>query len=169
MIREYLKKRRTRKTFQELLDKNVVESVLQGKLNAGVLQLKPAAMELIVAVVRGNTPEVVAERMACVVDVSAKNNAMVFDMVSSMVIVAYGMFPQHQWGSGNRFTLVQELREQLGEDIKIIHCARRGVYGNLGSRTRMSYSFVVSGFVEMLGLLVTMNFGETKDLGDTDA
>ncbi len=169
MIREYLKRRRTRKTFQELLDKNVVESVLQGNLNADVLQLKPAAMELIVAVVRGNTPELVVERMGCVVDVAARNNAMVFDMVSSMVIVAYGIFPQQHWGFGNRFTLVQELTAQLREDIKIIHCARRGVYGILGSRTRVSYSFVVSGFVEMLGLLVSMNFGETRDLGDTDA
>jgi hypothetical protein len=169
MIREYLKKRRTRKTGGEFIDKNVVEAVLEGKLNADLLQLKPAAMELIVAVVRGDTPQVVAERMGCVVDVATKNNAMILDMVSSMVIVAYGIFPQPQWGSGNRLTLVQELTEQLREDVKIIHCARRGVYGNLGSRTRMSYSFVVPGFVEMLGLFVSMNFGETRDLGDADA
>ena len=120
MIREYLKKRRTRKAFQELLDKNVVASVLKGNLNADVLQLKPAAMELIVAVVRGNTPKLVAERMGCVVDVAAKNNAMVLDMVSSMVIVAYGMFPQQHWGPiphRQRPRLSQQQLWQLGFDL----------------------------------------------------
>jgi hypothetical protein len=32
----------------------------------------------------------------------------------------------------------------------------------------MSYSFVLPGFVEMIGRLATMDFGETKNLDDTD-
>lgn len=168
MIREYLEKRRTRRILRKYISEDAVESVMRGTLNVDVHQLKPAVMELVVAVVRGATSEVVSERMGFVADVAIKHGGTVVDLVSSIVIVAYGMFPQQQV-VGKRSTLVRELAEQLQENVKIVHCARSGMYGNLGSNARMSYSFVVPGFGEMLGVLASMEFGETRELHETNA
>ena len=86
-----------------------------------------------------------------------------------MVIVTFGMFGQ-QPTTANRDALIQELRQRLQSDIKIIHCAHHAVYGQLGSKTsRIAYTFVVDGFIEMLGQLNSMRFGEAAEFGASDS
>jgi len=165
MIRKYLN-RRTRNVLQQYVAKDALEAITQGKLDDDdCRRLIPASIELVIAEVDGPAPEVVSERMGQVADIASKHGGVVVTLISSIVIIAFGMLSNREERSGNRFTLAKELAEQLATNVKIIHCARDGVYGNVGNLRRMSYGFVVPRFVEMMGLLASMKFGETRDLG----
>ena len=86
-----------------------------------------------------------------------------------MVIVTFGMVGQ-QPNTANRHALVEELRQRLQFDIKSIHCARHALYGQLGSKTsRMAFTFVIDGFMEMLGQLASMRFGEVTEFGASES
>jgi hypothetical protein len=126
-----------------------------------------AKLQVIVAVVRGSTPEIVAERMGLVTYIAPAHGAVVDTLVSSMVIMTFGMFGQEPTAA-NRDALLEELRLRLRSDIKVIHCARNGLYGTLGGM-RLSFTFVIDDFVEMLGQLNSMEFGEIQEFGTPDA
>ena len=149
--------------FLRPLQRSALERILANK---DFNELKRGTLEVDVAVVRGDTPEVVSERMGLVAEIAMKHGAVVDTLVSSMVIVTFGMFGQ-QPTTANRDALIQELRQRLQSDIKIIHCAHHAVYGVLGS-SHFAYTFVVDGFIEMLGQLNSMQFGEAAEFGASD-
>jgi hypothetical protein len=58
---------------------------------------------------------------------------------------------------------------QFNNNAKVIHCEGLGVYGILGNNRRLSYGFVVPGFIEMLGKLSSIQFGESQEFEQHDA
>jgi hypothetical protein len=86
-----------------------------------------------------------------------------------MVVVVFGM-PYPPPNTASRHAFAEELRQRLESDIKIIHCARQAVYGTFGhGGQRLAYTFMMDGFIEMLGQLHSMPFGEVMEFGASDA
>lgn len=161
MIQEFLEKRRVRKIFGKLVDSETVESLLCD--GAQVQPLKRGRIEFIIAFVRGESPARVSERIARVADLAVTHGATVHDLVGALVIVAFGTHPSSPPESGGRPSLVQSLREQLAGDVKIVHGSADGHYGLFGSKTRMSYTFLVPQFDSVLGALSQLQFGESEE------
>lgn len=161
MIHEFLERRRVRKIFGKLVDSETVESLLRE--GAQVQPLKHGHIEFIVAFVDGESPAQVSERIAQVADLAVTHGATVHDLVGALVIVAFGTHPASLPESGSRSSLVQALREQLAGGVKIVHGAADGHYGLFGSETRMSYSFLVPQFDQILGALSRLEFGQTEE------
>ena len=161
MIHEFLEKRRVRKAFEKLVNPETVESLLRD--GAQPQQLKQGRIEFVLAFVRGESPAQVSERTARVADVAVTHGATVHDVIGALVIVAFGTHPSSSPESGSRSWLVHALREQLASDVKIVHGAADGHYGLFGSETRMSYSFLVPQFDQILGALSRLQFGESEE------
>ncbi len=161
MIHEFLEKRRVRKIFGKLVDSETVESLLRDGVQPQ--QLKPGRIELVLAFVRDESPVQVCERIARVTHLATTHGATVHDLVGALVIVAFGTHSASLPDSGSRSSLVQALREQLAGDVKIVHGAADGHYGLFGSETRMSYSFLVPQFDQILGTLSRLQFGESEE------
>ena len=161
MIHEFLEKRRVRKAFEKLVAPETIESLLRD--GAQPQQLKQGRIEFVLAFVRGESPAQVSERTARVADVAVTHGATVHDLIGALVIVAFGTHPASSPVSGSRSSLVQALREQLVSDVKIVHGAADGHYRLFGSETRMSYSFLVPQFDQILGALSRLQFGESEE------
>jgi hypothetical protein len=101
--------------------------------------------------------------VARVADLAVAHGAVVHDLVGALVIIAFGTHPAASPQSSGRASLVQALREQLVSDIKIVHGASDGHYGLLGGETRMSYTFLVPQFDQILGTLSRLQFGESEE------
>jgi hypothetical protein len=161
MIREYLEKRRVRKTFEKLVDPETVEALLR---DGGVEpSIKQGRIEFVLAFVRGEGPSQISERMARVADIAVEHDATVYDLVGGLVIVAFGTHPASSPQAGSRALLVQALREQLASDVKIVHGSSDGHHGLFGSETRISYTFLVPQFDSILGALSRLQFGESEE------
>lgn len=164
MIHEFLEKRRVRKAFEKLVAPETVESLLRDSPQGPQVQpLKHGRVDFILAFVRGGSPTQVSERIAQVADLALTHGATVHDLVGALVIMAFGTHPTSLPESGSRSSLVQALREQLASDVKIVHGAADGHYGVFGSETRMSYSFLVPQFDQILGALSRLPFGESEE------
>ena len=77
--------------------------------------------------------------------------------------MAFGTFPIDE-PSGSRQQLVSHLRQQFGIDIKIVHGAADGHFGNFGNDRRIRYTFTFPGFNAALTTLGNLEFGQTEEL-----
>jgi len=166
MFRKFLQRRRIQKVFENYVSKETLAALLAGKLDPQVGQLKEATVEVVIATVRGESPETIKQRMGTLADIALKHGAVVQNLISSVVIITFGALPFAHNPSGDRFVVAQEFVQALKDDVKVVHCKRDGKFGNVGGPHLLSYSFIIPGFLEMLGVLAAMNFGETRDVSD---
>lgn len=167
MIRKILEKRRARKIFEKVVRPEIAQALLQQ--GAELPPIKHGRIEFILAFVRGDSPSQISERMARVADLAVAQGAVVSDMVSGLVIAAFGMHPAAPPVSGSRSSLVHAMLQQLTGDVKILHGATDGHYGLFGSQTRLSYTFLVPQFDRALGALSRLDFGDCEELTRVDA
>jgi len=99
-----------------------------------------------------------------VADLGTERGAMVFRAYGQTIIMAFGTFPPAQHSAGARNALVAELRKELGEDVRIVHGAVDGQFGNFGSETRIDYNFTFPRFKETLARLDQMEFGQAQEV-----
>ena len=161
----FLERYRLRKTFSEYVSKDVIDDLLSGKVtDEDLRKLKNGQIEFVLVAVRGETPQIISERMGKVADIACQHNGIIDSLVSSLVIIVYGIFDFDVQQQGDRLTLIEALNQTFKDDIKIVHGSESGCFGNLGGDTRMSFSFIVPNFINALGLLANLSYGETKQV-----
>jgi len=129
MIRAFFQRRKLRREFGKFVDSKTFDEL---STDLSSRPLKSGRIDYVLAFVRGESPAEISERVARVASLAATHNAMVYDMVSALVIMAFGTQPKSSPGSGDRSSRVHALHEQLGADIKILHGAADGHYGLFG-------------------------------------
>lgn len=160
MIRKLLQRRKIKREFGKLVDVKTFDAL---KRDLSSRPIKSGRIDFVLAFVRGESPAEISERVARVADLADSHNAMVYDVVSALVIVAFGTHPTTSRNSNDRSALVHAIHEQLGAEIKILHGAAGGHFGLFGREARLSYTFLVPHFDRMLGVLGRLQFGETKE------
>src|SRR5215207_5292894 len=105
MIRTYLERRRVKRVFSKLVDAETVESLLQD--GGEIPPIKQGSIEFVIAFIRGESPSQISERMARVADLAMEQGAVVYNLVSGFVIVAFGTHAHPPPKSGSRALLVQ--------------------------------------------------------------
>jgi hypothetical protein len=80
-----------------------------------------------------------------------------------IITSGYGLFPAAQHSASSRTILINDFLQQLSGNIKIVHGATAGHFGNFGSSKRMSYTFVVPKFDLALARLGQIEFGKTEE------
>jgi len=104
--------------------------------------------------------------MALVTDLAIKHQAMIFELISGIIVIAYGIFDSQADDDQNRSKLCEELRTQLADDVKIVYGEAQGHVGNLGSAARGSFSLIVPGFLNALSALAGLPFGAICEYAD---
>ena len=161
MIWKILESRRVRRIFGKVVDPETVESLLRDGVERQ--PLRHGRIEFVVAFVRGESPSQISERTAKVIDIATRDGAMVHDLIGALVIMAFGTHPASIAKSASRTSLVDDLRGQLGGDIKLVHGAADGHHGLFGSEKHMEYSFWVPNFDAILGTLSRLEFGQVEE------
>jgi hypothetical protein len=161
----FLEQYRLHKTFSKYVSKDVLDDLLSGKVtDEDFRTLKDGQIEFVLIAVRGETPQIISERMGKIAAIACQHNGIIDSLVSSLVIVVWGMIEFDTKQQGDRFTLIEALNKTFGDNIKVVHGSENGCFGNLGSDTRMSFSFIVPSFINALGLLANLPYGETKQV-----
>jgi hypothetical protein len=160
MIRKILLRRKLKREFGKLVDPKTFDELSK---DLSSCPIKSGRIDFVIAFVRGENPAEISERLAQVADLAVNHGAMVYDMVSALVIMAFGAHPTSSPNSSDRSALVHALHEQLRADIKILHGAADGHYGLFGGKSRFSYTFLVPHFDRMLAALGRLQFGESKE------
>ncbi len=166
MIKEFFERRRTRKLFKDLVSPAVLDYMLSNPSRDDVRKLMKGTLEVILISIRGESPEVISARMGEVSDLSVEHNAVVESLISSLVVVVYGMVHFKDASTGDRSTLLSALRQKFGSDIKIVCLTSKGDFGNIGGKSRMAFSFIIPCFLDAIKFLAETPFGETREFQD---
>jgi len=126
-------------------------------------KIMPGKIDFVLAFVRGDSPEEVSERMGLVSDLVAECGWIEFGMVAGMVVIASGMIVLADRSPLSRQALVGQLHKEFGLNVKIVHGAADGHFGNFGSNRRMSWTFTVPQFDQALAVLGHSAFGEVHE------
>ena len=125
--------------------------------------LREAQIDFICTAVRGDTAQIISERMGLVTDLAAQHGGIVFDQISGIVIVAYGTISFKSDSIQAPVSFREALRMQLGMNMKTVYGTAPGHFGCMGGKTRMSFSLIVPGFLDALALLATVPYGEIRE------
>ena len=156
----FFAKRRLKKQLSEYLDPEAVRDVLDGRMDTA--KIHSGRIEFIFAFVRADSLEQLAQRIGLVADAGMEHDALVHDIIGPMVVMAYGTLRPGE-PSGSRQQLVGHWQQQFGADIKIVHGAADGHFGNFGSDKRMSFTFTFPHFDQALATLGRLEFGRTEE------
>jgi len=162
MIRSYFQRRRVRKIFERVVTPEAAAAIARGE----PLQRQPftaAQIEFVLVFVRGDTPEMISERVGQVAAIAISRKAVVHGLVCELVVIAFGTHPAISSAVGQRAALVEQLGKELSDHVKVIHGAAAGHYGQIGSGYRMAYGFLLPHFNAILGRLSSLEFGQIEE------
>jgi hypothetical protein len=161
-LRQILQDWKIRRIFKSVVDSRTLELLLQ-KANQLGTPLTQARIEYVLVFVRGENVSEIAERVDAVVTLAIKHEATVHDVISGLVVAAFGTHRSSRAEAGGRASLIEALKSELASHIKIVHGVSLGFAGLLGSNERLSYGFVVPNFDQILGTLGRLQFGEIEE------
>jgi hypothetical protein len=156
----FFAKRRLEKQLSEYLSPEAVRDVLDGRTDTA--KIHSGRIEFIFAFVRADSPEQLARRIGSVANAGMEHHALVHNLLGPMVVMAYGTLRPGE-PSSSRPQLVSHLQQQFGADIKIVHGAADGHFGNFGSEKLLSFTFTFPRFDAALATLGRLEFGRTED------
>ncbi len=119
-------------------------------------------IEFIVAFVRGETVEDLAEWIELVVTTSKEFGAFVHDIAGGMIVMAFGTV-NGEIPVEARQRMVKRLQQLFAGSIKIVHGAVDGYVGFFGGKWRATWTFTFPHFDHALAILGQLPFGKTEE------
>ena len=153
--------------MKRLLEKFVRPDAADAIVEGGPIEtgrIESGHLEFIFAFVRAENPERLAERVGIVAEAGSEYGALVDGMIGPMVVMVFGMLMGMRYPPSPRTSLVSHLQQRFGSEIKMVHGAADGHFGNFGGKTRMSYTFTFTRFDEALAILARLQFGDTEEM-----
>lgn len=162
MFRSFLKRRRLEHDLAKYVSLDRVKAIPEGRESASP-SVVSGPIEFVFAIIRADTPDMLSERMGVVVDLSHAHGAVVHHLVGPMIVIAFGTFPGQASSPELRKALVTSLHQRLQSDTKILHGSAQAHYGNLGSATRISWTFTFPEFDQALVATGGLEWGQTEE------
>jgi hypothetical protein len=159
----FFAKRKLIRQFSEYLDPESVRDLLDGRA-LDTTKIQAGRIEFLFVFVRADSPQQLAERIGLVADAGIEHEAVVHDLIGPMVVMAFGTVGATQHSPVSRPELVGRLQRQFGADIKIVHGAADGHFGNFGGDRHIAFTFTFPRFDTALATLGRLEFGQTEEL-----
>ena len=156
-------KERVRSIFEHLVSPSVVDQLLKGEV------VRPPfaeeQIEFVFAIAAGCTPEEVNQHLSLIGELAKEQDAQINQMLCSLAVVDFRFHPKGKLACESRRKLVEVIRENLGNKVKVVHGAANGHYGVFGSDKHIvSYTFSFPEFEAAIALLTRLKFGEIEEL-----
>ena len=166
MIKELIQRWQIRKLFSPYVSKETIDKIaFEGLGKKKMQKLTKSRLEFVLVALRGDNAQRLSEQLGSITNLAVRHNGVVQSIISSLIVIVYGITDIPKETSATRFTLLEALTKQFGSEIKIVHGAETGYYGNIGGANLLSYGFIIPNFLEALGQLSTISFGEVKEIG----
>lgn len=164
MLKDFFAKRKAKRTFEKVVNKETVDALLDNRPLDGP-QIKSGRYEFAFVFVRQETLEQLSKCIEDVVDACIEHGAVVQTIFGQIVTLTFGTHSSIKHLPGARSKLVGALSEQFSNDIKIVHGAVDGHFGLFGGANSVAYTFTFPGFDEALARLCALRFGESVEFG----
>ena len=132
--------------------------------DADPFALRPGTFHFLLTMVDGENAEDVSKRIGRVATVAFEHNAIVDGIISNLVVVTSGTFPQWKvQPQVSSFAVVSSaLSREMGTNIRAVYGTSSGHFGNVGNDHRMTYTFVSPVFHGALACLCGLRPGEVS-------
>jgi hypothetical protein len=94
----------------------------------------------------------------------SKHDAVVHSLVGPMTLMALGTLREALHPAASRAGMASDVQERFGSDVRIVHGAADGHFGNFGGDTSIHYTFTFPRFDAALTALGRLEFGQTAEL-----
>jgi hypothetical protein len=144
---------------------------MDSSTDARALNYKTAWLYCLLVQVRDDAPEDIQRTVAQVIPICLEQHGLVFDMMASIQLVAFGKIfragdgiPVEEFHHKSR-TACTELLTTLGSKVKIVAFSGDISHGNIGGEGRFNCTILVPKFDRVLTALLNTEFGCMTDLG----
>ena len=118
-------------------------------------KLRKGRIEFILVAV----PEPDAENLiAEIFDLTLRHDAEV-DLLNSVIVITYGTSGTEAFPKGQRWVLIEALREKFGTRVRMVHGAGIGHSGYVGGKSGGRFSFILPGLKEATARLQGLESG----------
>jgi hypothetical protein len=163
-LRDWLDRRRTRKSFGQYVSPAVIALIEQDPKNyLRQPQLQHFQWVLVNLCDRPN--EEINHLSEKIIESCFRHQAVISGIAFSLVLAHFGSLMSEDKVE-NRLALVSDLLAENGDLIRIAHGQCTSLVGNLGSDHRLSWEAVVPGFNAILKKLMDADFGAVIDFGE---
>lgn len=162
-LKNYLERRELKRMFGRYVSPELVEQMLNEPSETPVPD--EVLIEYVIVLLREADVAKLSEIIGGVVEIGIDHNATIGSIISTMITLQFGCPYEDYEQRRSRVELVDDLMEQMGDKIKIVHgMCIRGYCGLWGSKSKMSFGALVPGFDRALEALCATKYGEAKEL-----
>lgn len=129
-----------------------------------VSNLTKTSIEFILVRVKETPLEKVHSRLKQVVEIALEWEARVDTVMSSLVLITYDNLIEDAGAAQKRRKLVWDLKEQLAEEVAILHGSCWGLKGNINSGQMICYSATLPNFSDLLLELGKLRLNGEKEM-----
>jgi hypothetical protein len=162
MFGSFFKRRRLEHDLAKYVSPDRVKAILEGRESLPP-SIRSGPIEFVFVIVRADTLEMLSDRMGIALELSDTHGAGIHHIVGSLIVITFGTFEGQASSPELRMALVSSLRERLQSDSKILHGSAQAHYGNLGSATRLSYTFIFPQFDQALAAIGALQWGQIEE------
>jgi hypothetical protein len=157
-------KRKQIRQLSKYLSPDLVKAVAKGALPLASPKIQSGRIEFVFVLVRADSPQQLEAHIGLVEDAGHKHDAVVHSVVGPMVVMAFGTLKSAQHSATSRTKLVSYMQEQFGSQVRIVHGAADGHFGNFGGDRSIHYTFTFPSFGAALAALGRLEFEQTEEL-----
>ncbi len=157
-------KRKQIRQLGKYLSPGLVKAAAKGGSPPASPKIQSGRIEFVFVLLRADKPQQLEARIGLVTDAGYRHDAVVHTVVGPMVVMAFGTLRSARHSATSRTKLVGYMQEQFGSEVRIVHGAADGHFGNFVGDRSIHYTFTFPGFAAALATLGRLEFGQTEEL-----
>ena len=149
-----------RKVFEKYLSEETMDAIM----NAEIPNLTEATVDFILVKIRDHPLECFLEHLEAVINTALENEALVEQVLSSLVLITYGATDVFPPSEEKRKRLAKELIERYGGSVAVVEGRQKTLAGIYGGFARATFGSIIQDVWDLLEELAALDYGESKEV-----
>jgi hypothetical protein len=149
-----------RRVFEKYTSEATMQAIMSAEMK--VPNLTKTTVDFILIKIREHPLESFLECLEAIMDTALQNEALVEQVMSSLVLITYGVTEAVPPSEEKRKRLANELIEHHGENVALIEGRQETLAGRYGGPFRATFGSIIQNLWGLLGKLAELDYGEAK-------
>lgn len=162
-FKETIERRRTIAQLGQFVSPEVREEILNLKPGESLPPRKHFLHHVLI-LIRDDDIELLAQTISGIINAVSQGEGFIENRVGSLVVAIFGAFPSSTPSDPLHLceTVVSQLSERFGQDIKIVYGSGESLLGSLGNGQIMHFGTTPPNFSSRLSIICQMHYGEIR-------
>jgi hypothetical protein len=153
-------KEQMRRVFEKYTSEATMQAITSAEMK--VPNLTETTVDFILVKIREHPLESFLECLEAIMDTALQKEALVEQVISSLVLITYGATGAVPLSEKKRKRLANELIEQHGENVALIEGRQETLAGRYGGPLRATFGSIIQDLWDLLAKLAELDYGESK-------